>query len=510
MQFTFIQKSLVMAAMLLPYAQAGAQSVRSGQAATENSAEHEIHAALCDIDKRDYASAEKKLERLLQSDPKNIYAQKLLPSTLAAQIKIGQESADNATVARKAIEAYQRVSNNPKISGEERVQIDRYVLILYRHIGADEQRKEIQKRALDSTRSPRDRSVLYAILASQSWDCAYRITSKEAGPEKAEIEKAAGCVSKGLDIANQAITLDRENESAWSYKASLLKEAAKLAGFAHNRTQQASYQRQADDALKHTFDLSAKRRAEEDRNWARQNEERERNDSFTTKDAEKAAKELVSFEAETSLEDAVKRVFVPSQLELTTLVVPVPIPQQKTEPTETTASSTASPPPQKGCFREADRTTSIQERRDWKSFSVDEELVVDLPDNVCARGSGYVAASEGVMYDIDSIPRPAIASEPAVLDGALNTLTRVFVGLRSGIWLDGGLANSFELRLLRKDDVNGQPRKVYAYARISCAERMESVLIVQAGRTHYYTIDISGANESDARVQRFLKSVKLK
>jgi hypothetical protein len=218
----------------------------------------------------------------------------------------------------------------------------------------------------------------------------------------------------------------------------------------------------------------------------------------------------VSFEAETSLEDAVKRVFVPSQLELTTLVVPVPIPQQKTEPTETTASSTASPPPQKGCFREADRTTSIQERRDWKSFSVDEELVVDLPDNVCARGSGYVAASEGVMYDIDSIPRPAIASEPAVLDGALNTLTRVFVGLRSGIWLDGGLANSFELRLLRKDDVNGQPRKVYAYARISCAERMESVLIVQAGRTHYYTIDISGANESDARVQRFLKSVKLK
>ena len=58
--------------------------------------------------------------------------------------------------------------------------------------------------------------------------------------------------------------------------------------------------------------------------------------------------------------------------------------------------------------------------------------------------------------------------------------------------------------------VNGQPRKVYAYARVSCAERKESVLIVQAGRTHYYTIDITGANESDARVQRFLKSVKLK
>jgi hypothetical protein len=84
------------------------------------------------------------------------------------------------------------------------------------------------------------------------------------------------------------------------------------------------------------------------------------------------------------------------------------------------------------------------------------------------------------------------------------------VGFRSGIWLDGGLANSFELKLLRKDDVNGQPRKVYAYARVSCAERMESVLIVQASKAHYYTIDITGANESDARVQRFLKSVKFK
>jgi tetratricopeptide (TPR) repeat protein len=499
-----MRNSLVATAILLLCGQASPQTLPSDQVATKNSAE--IHAALCDIDKGDYTAAEKKLERLLQSDPKNIYAQKLLPSTLAAQSKIGEKSAENVTVARKAIEAYQRVASNPKVSSEERAQIDRYILFLYLHIGRDEQRKEIQKRALDSTRSPRDRSMLYAILASQSWDCAYRITSKEAGPEQAELEKAAGCVSKGLDSTNQAITLDRENESAWSYKASLFKEAATLAGFAHNQTQQASYQRQADDAAKHTFDLSAKRRAEEDRNWARQNEERERNDSFTTKDAEKAAKELVTFKAETSLDDAVKRAFIPSHLELTTLVAPIPIPQQKTEPRATTAS----PPPQKGCFREADRTTSIQERRDWKSFSVDEELVVDLPDNVCARGSGYVAASEGVMYDIDSIPRPAIASEPAVLDGALNTLTRVFVGFRSGIWLDGGLANSFELKLLRKDDVNGQPRKVYAYARVSCAERKESILIVQASRAHYYTIDITGANESDARVQRFLKSVKLK
>jgi hypothetical protein len=106
--------------------------------------------------------------------------------------------------------------------------------------------------------------------------------------------------------------------------------------------------------------------------------------------------------------------------------------------------------------------------------------------------------------------RPPIALNRNVVDGVLNMLARTFVGFRSRGWLDDGLANSFELKLLRKDEVNGQPRKVYSYARVSCAERMESVLVVQASKAHYYTIDISGAIESDARVQRFLNSVKLK
>jgi tetratricopeptide (TPR) repeat protein len=510
MQFSLMRNSFVVAAILLLCARASPQTLPSEQVATKNSTD--IRAVLCDMDKGDYTSAEKRLEQLLQSDPKNIYAQKLLASTLAAQIKIGGDSARNATVARKAIEAYQRVSNDPGVSGAEKAQIDKYVLILYRHVGADEQRKEIERRALDSTRSPGDRSELSAVLASLSWDCSYRITSKEAGPEKAELEKAAVCVSKGLDYTNQALTLDRNNESAWSYKASLFKEAAKLAGFGGNQTQKASYLRQADAADKQTMDLGAKRRAEEEEDWARQNEERKKNDSFTPKDAVNAAKELVTFEAETSLDDAVKREFIPNQLELTTLVAPVPIPQEKTEPKATTASPSpqASLPAQKGCFREVDGIAAVQEKRDWKSFSPAEDLMVDLPDNLCARGDSYIAASDGVMYTIHSMDRPPIALKPNVVEGVLNTLARTFVGFRSRGWLDDGLAHSFELRLLRKDDVNDQPRRVYAYALVSCAERRESVLIVQASKAHYYTIDINGANESDARVQRFLKSVKIK
>jgi hypothetical protein len=506
MQFTFKRKGLVAAAILLLCVPTCARRLLPGQSSTKNSVELEIRAALCDMDRRDFAPAQRKLEQVLQADPRNIYAQKLLASALASEIKIGEESTKNATVARKAVEAYERIWNNPQTSADEKARIDQYVLLLYRRISADEQRKEIARRALETKRTPKERSALYAVLASQSWDCAYRITSKQTTPEKAETGKAAACVAQGLDYVNQAITLDGENESAWSYKSNLLREAAKLAGFANNETLKASYQRQADEADKRATEVSAKLRAEEDKESARQDEEREKNESFTPQDAAKSSREFTDYKAQTSLDEAVQRAFIPVETELAALVAPVPIPEEKTERSATTVS----PPAQKGCFREVDGPAAVEEKRNWKNFSPDEELVVDLPDNVCARGSSYIAASEGVMYVIDSMARPAIALKPEVVDGVLSTLARVFVGFRSRGWLDEGLANSFELKLLRKEEVNGQPRKVYTYSRVSCSERKESVLIVQASKSHYYTIDISGAHESDARVQRFMKSIKFK
>jgi tetratricopeptide (TPR) repeat protein len=501
-----MQRSLVAAAMLLFCVQVCAQRLRSEQESTKNSTEQELRAALCDMDKRDYASAQKKLEQVLQTDPGNIYAQKLLASTLANEIKIGEDSAQNSETARRAIEAYQRVSNNPKTSAAEKTEIDHFVLSLYRRISADEQRKEIERRVSDSTRTARERSELYAVLASQSWDCAYQITSKQTSPEKAEIERAANCVSKGLDYANQAIALDGENESAWSYKANLLREAAKLAGLANNQTQKTSYQQQAEETDKQVTELADKRRVNEEKDSAREDEERKKSDNFTVNDAERMSQELTGYKAGISLDEAVKRAFGPGETELTNLVAPVPIPEEKSQRTATTESK----PPEEGCFREADGTASVQEKRNWKTFSPDEDLIVDLPDNVCARGNSYLAASEGVMYVIDSMPRPAIAMRPTVVDGALNTLARVFVSFRSSGWLDEGLANTFEVKLLRKDAVNGQPRRLYGYTRASCSERKESVLLLQASKSHYYTIDISGANESDARIQRFLNSVKFK
>src|SRR5262249_22865113 len=239
-----------------------------------------------------------------------------------------------------------------------------------------------------------------------------------------------------------------------------------------------------------------------------QEQERKRNDSFTTEEAAAFSRELVEFKRENPLAEAIKSVFIP-YLELTSLIAPIPIPEEKSESAST---ATASRPAPKGCFREADGPAQVQGKRNWKVFAPEgEEIIVDLPDNVCeSPGGGYLAASEGVMYSINAIPGPAISLSPTEADGALNTMARTFANLRSSAWLGNGMGNSFELKLLRKENVAGQPGKLYAYSQVSCQARKESVLLIQAAKTHYYTIDINGANEADPRVQRFLTSLKMK
>src|SRR6266496_1118085 len=485
-----MRRAIVALSMLLLCGNGCAKVVPSEQGSVKSAAEQEIRAALCDMDKRDYASAQKKLERVLQSDPKNLYARKVLLGSLAQQIKPGDKSAENIALIRKAIEAYQQAMNNPQFTSEEKSRMDHYAVLLYGMISEEELKNELQKRALDSNRTAKDRAEAYAVLAGKYWDCAYRITSAKSALATSEIENVEKCVAFGMEYTDAAIRLDAENESAWNFKALLLSESAKLYGLKNDRALKAEAQRQANEAQKRGTELANARRDAQEKEWAKQNEERKKNDSFTSADAEKAAKELTEYRAETSLDEAVKDVFFPQDLELTSLVAPVPIPEEKTAPTSTTGSApkqkesqdkeTQSVPSsdknaKAGCFREIDPPALVQEKRNWKSFSPDGDLVVDLPDNVCASGGGHVAASEGVMYTISSMDRPQFSLSPTVIERVLNILARTFVGLRSGNWV-GSPGRSFELKLLRKEDVNGQPRKVYSYLLISCSERKENVL----------------------------------
>jgi hypothetical protein len=481
----------------------------SSKQSANGSAEPQIRAALCDLEKGDYAAAQKRIEQVLQSDSKNIYAQKVLLGILTQQVKPGDQSPENVVRVTKVIEAYKQAMNNVQFTADERRHMDAYLLSLYRYLGEDRMTEELRRRATDSRRTAKERAEVYSVLASRSWNCSYGITSGKNTPDKSQIEKAGQCVEAGLADVQHALDLDGANDAGWSYKASLLREGAALAGFQNNQALKTRYQAQASEAQKRSTELYANQQAENEKQTAKQEDQKQKSDSFTPPEAQKLSQELVEEKRETSLDEAVNRVFVPL-LELTTLVAPVPIPEEKTEGTSARDSRPAQPV-QKGCFREVDGPAQVQETRAWKTFAPeDEEIAADLPDNVCKSVGGYTAASEGVMYSLTSIPRHAAVVGRAGDDGALNTVARIYLGLAASAWLSRGSANRFEMKLLRKEQVSGQPQKVYSYVRVSCSERQEGVLIVHASSSHYYTIDILGANESDARAQHFMKSATFK
>jgi hypothetical protein len=65
-------------------------------------------------------------------------------------------------------------------------------------------------------------------------------------------------MTHGLQMAETAIGMNEENETAWGQKYNLLREAAKLAKMDENESKAADYEKQALDALKRTQQLHEK------------------------------------------------------------------------------------------------------------------------------------------------------------------------------------------------------------------------------------------------------------
>ena len=74
--------------------------------------------------------------------------------------------------------------------------------------------------------------------------------------DQVEFERAKECANRGLEMANMAITLMPEYESAWSYKTNLLLELEKLAEMLGEVQQKTELHRQYEEALGQTTKLS--------------------------------------------------------------------------------------------------------------------------------------------------------------------------------------------------------------------------------------------------------------
>jgi tetratricopeptide (TPR) repeat protein len=213
-----------------------------------------------------FAEAEERSRRALDLDPNNKNAPAFIARSIHAQYKPGVDNPENLELARKAIEAYQRLlAANP--NNEEAYKAIAY---LYGAIKDEpKQREWIMQRAGNNSVDAAKRAEAYVVLASQDWNCSYTITEQpgvkttegtkivyKKPKEQKDYDQAVACVTRGLEEANQAVSLDPNNESAWSFKTNLLLERVKFAEMDGKADEKERFQKEADEAQKQTIKLS--------------------------------------------------------------------------------------------------------------------------------------------------------------------------------------------------------------------------------------------------------------
>lgn len=217
-----------------------------------------------------FAEAQAHSEMALLLDPQNKSAPYFVARTIHAQYKPGDFTYDNAAKARQAIIAYQRILDKSPTEDEPY----KAVAYLYGALKEDElQREWILQRAVNVSFANDKRAEAFVALASKDWDCSFKITELpnnkvtiikrkklyvdyQMPEDRVEFEQAQQCANRGLEMANMAITLTPENESAWSYKTNILLELEKLAEMLGEVQHKRELHRQYEEALRETTKLS--------------------------------------------------------------------------------------------------------------------------------------------------------------------------------------------------------------------------------------------------------------
>src|ERR1041385_2663852 len=229
-----------------------------------------------------FEEAEQYSRRALELDPDSKTAPLFIARTIHAQYRPGVQAPDNIAKANEAIAAYQQILQKDPKSEEA------YKAIAYLYGATKDEEKLrswISARATDASAAPEKRAEAYVVLASQDWDCSFKITelpsnhttTLEAGnravivykkPQNPkDFDQAQQCVKRGLEEVENSIKLDPNSESAWSYKTNLLIEASRLAEMDGKPDQKAQFDKQREEAQKRTTELSQinqKKKLEED------------------------------------------------------------------------------------------------------------------------------------------------------------------------------------------------------------------------------------------------------
>jgi len=229
-------------------------------------AKNELNEAARAYKEGHFAEAEQRSRRAMELDPLNKTAPSFIARSIHAQYKPGVDTPENIDRARQAIDAYQKLlALNP--NNEEAYKA---IAFLYGAIKEDQKQREwITQRAGNNSVDAAKRAEAYVVLASQDWNCSYQITEQptvkvtegtkivyKKPKEQKDYDQAVACVTRGLEEANQAISLDPNNESAWSFKTNLLLERVKFAEMDGKPEDKDRLQKEAEAAQKQTIKLS--------------------------------------------------------------------------------------------------------------------------------------------------------------------------------------------------------------------------------------------------------------
>jgi hypothetical protein len=229
-----------------------------------------------------FSEAEQHSKRALELDPEQKTAPSFIARSIHAQYRPGVDTPDNKRKATEAVEAYKRILEKDPTNEEAY----KAIAALYGAVDENQQRQWILQRASNGSIPEVKRAEAYTILASKDWNCSYTITEQTANkkteqkdnktvivfqkPKDAkDFETAQQCVARGMEEAEKAISLDGNNDAAWSFKTNLLLESAKLAEMDGNADKKAEYTKLAEEAQKRTTELSEqnqKRKEEEEKN----------------------------------------------------------------------------------------------------------------------------------------------------------------------------------------------------------------------------------------------------
>jgi tetratricopeptide (TPR) repeat protein len=220
-----------------------------------------------------FAEAQAHAERAVLLAPSHVTAAIFLARIRHQRYRPGNQTPDNIEQARTAVAAYQNVL----VLDPQNEEAYKAIAVLYASTHQDDLlRAWVLQRAMNPQVANEKRAEAYAGLAGKDWDCSYKftelpnhkiadpnaskVTYKLTAEDAVEFQKIKQCVTSGLEMADAALLLDSESESAWAYKTNLFLEAAKLAEMEGLDFEKPDFEKQAKEAGAQAARISEKRR----------------------------------------------------------------------------------------------------------------------------------------------------------------------------------------------------------------------------------------------------------